>query len=461
MPMQTYEGAELIELLNKKQERTILGMFSWAKNLARTESGRSSEFLETMENLGLPKAHINEVRKLFGGSTSKGSDESNEIKMERRYANTTIVTSDLLRRAVAALRTGATLEDEQLVQMEKAAAIISRLAAQALQVASQKPVDKFCELFGVPNTEELHRLISDPSMMSVEKRAATQKALNELFELKRSMNEAMRSGQHLNLEPPLPVRAAVEEAEERNVLEHNALFLVRSAGTCGQGSLAVMPAIRGSSRKEEKTMQRKDTAKEEEKARARGPTGADERVMAGGLPSIFKGADAVHELWWCMGAVREGIGGELDDTSSVTCRGLRAAVICWVQRVEGFCAAMLKGPLRRLFGPHTVAPALVLQGGGPRHPTGTADGEGAGGVAAATPHADGVDSTSVGGNPGSHGVEDGEQAGGGRYLHGPEVLAKSDAAHLGGEVAGPGWGGLPAEKSGTAGTGTSEGKLAG
>ena len=282
MPVQTYEGAELIELLNKKQERTILGMFSWAKNLARTESGRSSEFLETMENLGLPKAHINEVRKLFGGSTSKGSDESNEIKMERRYANTTIVTSDLLRRAVAALRTGATLEDEQLVQMEKAAAIISRLAAQALQVASQKPVDKFCELFGVPNTEELHRLISDPSMMSVGKRAATQKALKELFELKRSMNEAMRSGKHLNLEPPLPVRAAAEEAEERNVLEHNALCLARSAGTCGQGSLAATPAARGSSRKEGKAVQRKDTANEEEKAR--GPTGADEKVVAGGPP---------------------------------------------------------------------------------------------------------------------------------------------------------------------------------
>ena len=123
-------------------------------------------------------------------------------------------------------------------------------------------------------------------MMSVEKRAATQKALKKLFELKQSMNEAMLSGKHLNLEPPLPVRAAVEEAEERNVLEHNALLLARSAGNCGQESLAATSAARGSSRMEGKAVQRKDVAKEEEKAGARGPTGADERVVAGGLPSI-------------------------------------------------------------------------------------------------------------------------------------------------------------------------------
>ena len=187
-------------------------------------------------------------------------------------------------------------------------------------------------------------------------------------------------------------------------------------------------------------MQRKDAAKKEEEAGARGPIGADESVVADGLPSISKGADAVHELRWCMGAIREGIGCELEDTASVTCRGLRAAAICWVQRVEGFCAAMLEGLLRRTLGPPTVAPALVLQGGGPRHPAGTADGEGAGGVAATAPHADGVDSASVGGNPGSHGVEDGEQAGGGRSLYGPEVLAKGDAAHPGDEVAGTGCG---------------------
>ena len=112
MPVQTYEGAELIEILNKKQERTILGMFAWAKNLARTESGKSNEFLETMEQLGLPKTQLDEVRKLFGGSASKGSDEGGEGKMERRYANAMIVTSDLLHRAVAAQRTGAALEDE-------------------------------------------------------------------------------------------------------------------------------------------------------------------------------------------------------------------------------------------------------------------------------------------------------------------------------------------------------------
>ena len=50
MPVQTYEGAELIEILNKKQERTILGMFAWAKNLARTESSKSNH-LETMEQV--------------------------------------------------------------------------------------------------------------------------------------------------------------------------------------------------------------------------------------------------------------------------------------------------------------------------------------------------------------------------------------------------------------------------
>ena len=116
-----------------------------------------------MEQLGLPKVQIDEVRKLVDEFTSKGSNESNEIKMERSYANAVILTSDLLRRSVAAQRTGAALEDEQLVQMEKAAAVISRLAAQKLHVASRKPVDKFCELFGVPNTEELHRLISDSS----------------------------------------------------------------------------------------------------------------------------------------------------------------------------------------------------------------------------------------------------------------------------------------------------------
>ena len=54
--------------------------------------------------------------------------------------------------------------------MEQAAAVMTRLATNRLQMSHSKPVTKFCELFGVAHTEYFERTIYDSTMMSSEKR---------------------------------------------------------------------------------------------------------------------------------------------------------------------------------------------------------------------------------------------------------------------------------------------------
>jgi hypothetical protein len=192
-----YEGAELLEVLTKKQETSLLTMFAYAKNLARPEKGAANQFLQTLEEMNVSKSHLDEVRKLFK------PDDERQSKTDRQYGNGMIVVGDMMRRSVVAQRREVPLTEEKLEAMEKAAAIITRLGTHKLQQVSTRPVAKFCELFGMAQTEDIERMIVDPTMMTPDKRTEVRKKLKEMFDLKKAISGAGIGNKHLGLAPPL------------------------------------------------------------------------------------------------------------------------------------------------------------------------------------------------------------------------------------------------------------------
>jgi uncharacterized membrane protein YgcG len=191
MPVFDFANARLLEVMSDKQERRLLDLFASAKYLAKPNKGKANLFLEMLEDMKVPKPMLGEVRQIYTG-TDKGEGER-----KRAYSNAMIVTSDMLRRAVAGHRIKDAPDEAALKEMEHAAAVLTRLGTHQLQMLTQEQVNKFCDTFGMAKTEELQRMMVDPAMMRPAMRDEVRKKLKQTFELKKAANGAMRGSDSL------------------------------------------------------------------------------------------------------------------------------------------------------------------------------------------------------------------------------------------------------------------------
>ena len=67
--------------------------------------------------------------------------------------------------------------DDDLADMEAAAAVFARLAAHKLQKTTHEPVKRFCELFGLVRTEDIERMMADAGAMDPASKKKTQEML--------------------------------------------------------------------------------------------------------------------------------------------------------------------------------------------------------------------------------------------------------------------------------------------
>ena len=114
-----------------------------------------------------------------------------------------LVMADMQRRLIAANRPeGEILMDDDLADMEAAAAVFARLAAHKLQKTTHDPVKRFCELFGLVLTEDIDRMMADAGAMDPASKKKTQKMLQEAFKLKKTLSSATTEQQRLQENPP-------------------------------------------------------------------------------------------------------------------------------------------------------------------------------------------------------------------------------------------------------------------
>ena len=143
----SHKEAKLLEVLPEDKVKTLLSCFAFAKYLAKPVQEKRIELLDELEALGAKKENVTAVRKAF--SAADGA-----MPMERQMANAMIVQSDMLRRTVAAINSKGSpdekewaLSEKDLLEMEQASAILTRLGTHKLQMLAEEPVNKFCETF--------------------------------------------------------------------------------------------------------------------------------------------------------------------------------------------------------------------------------------------------------------------------------------------------------------------------
>lgn len=129
--------AELIERLSDDSELALLGMFAFARHLPTRQ--KHNKFLGHLRGMNVNEAHIKEIEKAF-------KDGEKDQKRLRQSANAIFIIGDLFRRCIAALNGGEEIGPEQLLQMEKAAAVFVRLGTHKLMGASKLPVERFSTL---------------------------------------------------------------------------------------------------------------------------------------------------------------------------------------------------------------------------------------------------------------------------------------------------------------------------
>jgi len=207
------DGECVLSLLTPQQEKGLLKMFAHAKHLAEATKGKDNVFLEALHQMSAPQDLLEKVRKLFN------ADSGQDLHKERLYSNAMIVISDMLLRVVAAHNSGTKLDETRVVEMEQAAAVMTRLGTNKLQQTTTKPVAEFCKLFGLAKTEELQRLMLDPKVMEKEQRKELEKTLKEAFKLRSSLGWHKKSGDFANAG-----RGAKQEEEDEGEQEHCPTF---------------------------------------------------------------------------------------------------------------------------------------------------------------------------------------------------------------------------------------------
>jgi len=209
------EDAEVLDMLTVQQENAFLAMFAYAKHLAATVKGKDNVFLDALEQMSAPQHLLEKVRGLFK------ADSDQDRKQERLYANAMIVISDMLRRVVAAHNLGEKIDPTRALEMEQAAAVMTRPGTNKLQQVSAKPVTEFCRLFGLAKTGELQRLMMDPSVLEKDQRQELAKELKASFELKKAVNGVTQQVITGTSSGQPPVQEAQEEQEQQQEEKEN------------------------------------------------------------------------------------------------------------------------------------------------------------------------------------------------------------------------------------------------
>ena len=279
-----YEGAQLVQVLTEKEVTKLVTMFAFAEHLAKPE--KTSVFLEALEQMkGLQPTALAKMKQAF-----KSNDNKKTEKRDRQYGNMYIMCGDMMRMMVAAYRTAEqpNLEEDFLLEAEKAAAILTRLGVHEVQKVAIRPIEVFCDTVGMLRTAEVERMVTDPSMMSNEKREEFRKQLLEAYQLKQAMMTITDPKKSLKFRPLLVyVRTRPEVATMENVFT-NAHSLQTSAGTSRRADLAL-------TRTGSPEPRRRIGAREEEKAKAAAEAEVKARVKASGAQAEAEAVGRAHE----------------------------------------------------------------------------------------------------------------------------------------------------------------------
>jgi len=178
------EKKHIIELLRDNQVSVLHDSVAHAQGLPNPT--RATEFLSFLRGMQVSaEESIKQVERT-------AAEQRKQMKSDRKEANILVVAGDMIRRLVAAHNTNDVMEEADLLQAEQFAAIATRLGAQKLQEASTVTANKFCAAFGIAQTEEIERLISDPTMMEPQRRRDVRRELVLLISPRIELSQRVR-----------------------------------------------------------------------------------------------------------------------------------------------------------------------------------------------------------------------------------------------------------------------------
>ena len=179
--------AEVMEFITEEEETALLTRVAFAKHLPKQCT--NTEFTKTLAHLS-HRGKTEEIREM----TAAFKEAKQEEKSNRQKANLLYQLANLVRIGVAADRnnqekpgTAKHIPEDVRVQMEQVAVIADRVAARRLQQAKQKPYEQFLEGYGLQDSPELQRIVTDPRMMDKSKRSLVLEQLTDALEVKEAL----------------------------------------------------------------------------------------------------------------------------------------------------------------------------------------------------------------------------------------------------------------------------------
>ena len=141
-------GARRVDFLTKNQLLRMLGMVAEVKHIPRLQ--KDNGLMLKLQQWQIPEQKLAATKKSMAAVAA-------DAKTDRREANALIMAADMLRCSVAANKNGATLQEDERLQMEQMAAILTRLGVHKLQKVPQKQVKAFCDSSGIAQTPEVEQ----------------------------------------------------------------------------------------------------------------------------------------------------------------------------------------------------------------------------------------------------------------------------------------------------------------